>query len=151
MLKKAVKTAKCLLPLLTMLAIQSCGPTQEELRIGALAHFRRGNQLFENHQPKAAVTEYRKAIALDPNQERIHYNLGLAYYSLVLYNQAIDSYWKAIERNPDFAEAWYNLSLAFEKIRETEKAFMAYEKYQTLNQLKDKEPELPETPENETK
>ncbi len=64
--------------------------------------------------------------------------MGLAYYRLILYQQAADSYWKAINKKPDFAEAWYNLSLVFNKLGEAEKAFMAYEKYLKLSQAKGK-------------
>lgn len=101
-------------------------------------HFQRGNRYYQNDQPKAAISEYKQAISLDPDQERFYYNMGLAYYRLILYQQAADSYWKAINKKPDFAEAWYNLSLVFNKLGEAEKAFMAYEKYLKLSQAKGK-------------
>ena len=113
--------------------IQSCGASNEELKISALEHFNRGNKYYKNDNLKAAVDEYKRAIALYPGQENFHYNLGLVYYSLVLYENAIDSYWEAIKLKPDFAEAWYNLALAFNKVDETEKAFMALDKYKKLN------------------
>ena len=112
-----------------LLFTYSCSSSNEDLTVGALDHFKRGNQLFQNDQPKAAIAEYKLAISLDPEQERFYYNMGLAYYRLVLYKQAADSYWEAISKKPNFAEAWYNLSLTFNKLGESEKAFMAYEKY----------------------
>lgn len=133
--------SKKLIYLCLILIIQACGPAQEELKIGALKHFNRGNQHMANNQPKAAISEYSMAVELDPSQERIYYNMGLAYYRLVLFQQAIDSYWKAIKQKSDFGEAWYNLALAFDKIGETEKAFIAYEKYHKLNN-----PQIPEKP-----
>ena len=123
-----------ILLVLTGTVLLGCGPTQEELSIGALQHFNRGNEHLRNNNPKAAVQEYTMAITLDDKQESFYYNLGLAYHSLVLYERAIDSYWKAIKYRPDFAEAWYNLSLSFDKVGETEKAFMAYDKYIKLNE-----------------
>jgi len=130
---------------LLLLFIFSCSSSKDELRVGALDHFKRGNQYFQNDQPKAAISEYKLAISLDPEQERFYYNMGLAYYRLVLYEQAADAYWKAINKKPNFGEAWYNLSLAFNKLGESEKAFMAYEKYLKLsrasgNQDPDKKP-----------
>jgi tetratricopeptide (TPR) repeat protein len=119
--------------LITVLLAIACGPSQEELRIGALEHFNRGNQHINNQNPSAAIKEYRMAIALDDRQAVFYYNLGLAYYTLVLYDQAIEAYLNAIREQPDFAEAWYNLSLAYDKTENSEKAFMAYEKYQTLS------------------
>ncbi len=133
--------AKMLLFILFLFAFAvSCSSTQDDIKVGALDHFRRGNAYFNANRPKAAAKEYKIAIALDSSREQFYYNLGLAYYSLVLFKQAIDAYWKAIELKPDFADAWYNLSLAFEKINETDKAFMAYQKYQKLNLSKEKKP-----------
>lgn len=125
--------------ILTILA--ACGTKQEEIRVSALDHFRRGNAYFQQRQLQSAAEEYRLAIAQDPHQERFHYNLGLVYYSLVLYDLAIDHYEKAIEINPLFSEAWYNMALALEKLNRTEKAYIAFQKYQQLNNEQLSEPE----------
>jgi tetratricopeptide (TPR) repeat protein len=129
-----------------LLMCVSCGPGQEELKISALDHFNRGNAYYRQSRMLAAADEYKKAIAMDPEQERFYYNLGLVYYSLVLYNKAIEAYWKAIEQNPQFPEVWYNLALAFEKVDKTDDAFMAYEKYQRLNTAQKKQRPKPITP-----
>ena len=126
--------------------LTACGPSQEELKISALDHFNRGNTHFKQQRMLEAAEEYKKAIALDSEQERFYYNLGLVYYSLVLYEKAIGEYWKAIEHNPKFPEAWYNLALAFEKVDKTEDAFMAYEKYQSLSKEAKEEQKEKEKP-----
>ncbi|NQU63391.1 MAG: tetratricopeptide repeat protein [SAR324 cluster bacterium] len=128
------------------LVTHSCGPSQEELTIGALKHFYRGNQLFSQNNPKSAIDEYKMAITLDDQQSAFYYNLGLAYYRLVLYELAIDAYYTAIKQKPDLVDAWYNLALAFDKIGETEKAFQAYEKYQKLNRVRDQIDPKPDQP-----
>ena len=133
---KRLATVTLLLLLVSGILIQGCGPSQEELRIGALEHFKRGNSLFTSNDPSGAISEYRMAIALDDSQAVFHFNMGLAYYRLVLYEQSIDAYQTAVRLNPNFGEAWYNLSLALDKIGETDKAFMAYERYQTISKLK---------------
>ncbi len=122
-----------LLPFLSCL-VAGCGSNGDKIQISALDHFRRGNIFFKENRLQKAAEEYKLAIALDPEQERFHYNLGLVYYSLVLYDNAIKQYWRAIEINPEFSEVWYNLALALEKTDDTEKAVMAYQKYQQLNQ-----------------
>jgi len=139
--------------LLVVLLLVSCGPSQEEIRIGALQHFNRGNRHFKENNLKAAIAEYQLAIAGDETRAEYHYNLGLAYYALVLYERAIEAYSAAIRHQPDFSEAWYNLSLALDKIGETEQAFMAYEKYRLLNRqlpestaTEGKQPSTPEKP-----
>jgi len=136
-----------IITLLLLIFISSgCGPSQKELTIGALQHFRKGNQHFSNDNPKSAITEYRMAIALDDQQAAFYFNLGLAYYRLVLYDQSIEAYRTAIKKSPDLVEAWYNLSLALDKIGESDQAFLAYGRYQKLNQIqtiRKKEPTRP--------
>jgi len=112
---------------------QSCGPTLEEIKISALDHFKRGNDFQQSYNYKAAIQEYKTAIALDSEQSYFFYNLALAYETLMLHDKALETYRMAIELQPDFAEAWYNLSLILYKKNDTENAFVAYEKYLKLN------------------
>lgn len=121
------------LSLVLVLVFAACGSKQDEIKLSALDHFKRGNTYFDQSRLRSAADEYKMAIAQDPHQERFYYNLGLVYYSLVLYDLAIKEYEKAIVINPAFSEAWYNLALALEKTNDTEKAFTAYQKYQVLN------------------
>ncbi|MDX2470354.1 MAG: tetratricopeptide repeat protein [SAR324 cluster bacterium] len=119
----------CLIALLLLSACTSA----EEIRIGSLQHFKRGNDLQERSHFKEAITEYQLAINYDDEQEVFHYNKGLCYFNLVLYQQSIDSYNRAIEINPEFPEAYYNLSLALNKMDRPDEAYIAYERYQKLN------------------
>ncbi|MCG8334575.1 MAG: tetratricopeptide repeat protein [Proteobacteria bacterium] len=135
--QNTLKSACFLLVLLCL--ISSCGSHEDKIQISAMDHFHRGNKFFKENRLQRAAEEYKLAIAQDPEQERFHYNLGLVYYSLVLYDKAIKQYWRAIEINPGFSEVWYNLALALEKTDETEKAVMAYQKYQKLNQQEKQE------------
>ncbi len=136
---KGFLVIKCWIFLLIILFFSGCGSHEDKIKISALDHFNRGNSLYKENRLQKAADEYKLAIAQDPEQEHFHYNLGLVYYSLVLYDKAIKEYWQAIEINPEFSEVWYNLALALEKIDETEKAVMAYQKYQTLNQIEKRE------------
>jgi len=117
-----------LLPLLLLFACTSA----EELHLGALQHFTRGNELMHAKLYQQAIKEYDMAIALEDQQEAFFYNKGLCYYELVLYERAADNFRMALDLNADFGEAWYNLSLALNKLDQPEEAYMAYEKYQNL-------------------
>lgn len=131
-----------LLVLIFLVALLAGCASQEELRLGAMQHFNRGNDHFAALRYKAAAEEYQKAIALVDEQPAFHFNLGLAYYHLVLYKRAEEAYREAIELDPRFGEAWYNLSLVLDKQDRTDEAFVAYDKYQKLNATKKKaEPE----------
>jgi tetratricopeptide (TPR) repeat protein len=74
-----------------------------------------------------AVEEYSKAIAINPNNENLYYDRGVAYLrkmrmsannnSISDYyeaaNNAISDYSKAIDINPEFVHAYYNRSSAY--------------------------------------
>lgn len=113
-----------------IVALSGCSKSDEEVKIGAVEHFHRGNEYQENRQYRLAVEAYKMAIAEDSEQEFFYYNLGLSYYNLRLYELSVASYRKAIALRPDFPEAWYNMALALDKINKVEEAFIAYEKYQ---------------------
>ena len=62
-----------------------------------------------------AISEYRKAIALNPNSPIIHNRLGVAYSELKQYDAALDAYQKALELSPLTAEPHYNMGLVYLK------------------------------------
>ena len=71
--------------------------------------------LGDAHQGKGqfdeAVQDYRKALALEPNNSRVHYGMGKIYFNeKQLYHEAVAEYQKAIALEPGFLEA--HLSLA---------------------------------------
>ena len=54
-----------------------------------------------------AISEYRQAIALNPNSPIIHNRLGVAYSELKQYDAALDAYQKALVLSPMTAEPHY--------------------------------------------
>jgi len=81
------------------------------------------------------VLEYQKSISIfqriidiDPENYRAHYNLGIAYYNLNLFEEALNSYKMAILINPDYKHSYYNIGLLHEATENFEKAVKAYEK-----------------------
>jgi len=137
---------KTIVLLSLLLWVGACS-SQKELKIGALAHFNRGNQAFEALDYKRAIDEYNQSIALFDQQPSFYYNLGLCYYHLVLFESAESAYRRALELNPTMAEAWYNLALVLDKQDKSDEAFMAYDRYQKLSAVRNK-PKLaaPEKP-----
>lgn len=149
-LKPGIVYAVCVLILsLLLTGLSGCGPSQEELRLSAIDHFKRGNEFFSQNDLNSAAEEYKRAIAQDSERAEFYFNLGIVYYSMFLYEKAIGEYRRAIELDPGFADAWYNLALALEKTDDTERAFMAYEKYKALraeNRKREKELKEQEKP-----
>ena len=62
-----------------------------------------------------AISEYKKAIALDPNSPIIYNRLGIAYSELKQYDAALDAYQTALALFPMAAEPHYNIGLVYLK------------------------------------
>ncbi|MCK4788916.1 MAG: tetratricopeptide repeat protein [Desulfobacteraceae bacterium] len=55
-----------------------------------------------------AISDYTKAIEMNPHEAKLYYNRGVAYYGKRWFDQAISDYGKAIEIDPDCASAYNN-------------------------------------------
>jgi len=79
----------------------------------AETYFNRGNDYLNSGNYSWAISDYNKAIELDPKFAEAYYNRGLAYDYLGDSSRAISDYNKAIELNPKDADAYYNRGLAY--------------------------------------
>lgn len=76
-----------------------------------LSYFNRETQ----DDDERAISDYTKAIELDPNDAYPYHHRGLAYYRKGDYSQAISDHAKGIELDPNNASAYYNRGLAYYK------------------------------------
>jgi tetratricopeptide (TPR) repeat protein len=60
-----------------------------------------------------ALSEFKQAIALDPDYARAHYNLATVYAEKERWDEAIREYTRAIELKPDYADTHNNLAVAY--------------------------------------
>jgi Flp pilus assembly protein TadD len=90
------------------------------------AHNLVGNIISDQHKDEEAITEYRKAIELDPHYAAPHNNLGNALRDQGKTEEAIAEYRKAIELDPRFAMPHYNLGIAFGDHHKTEEEIAEY-------------------------
>ena len=81
------------------------------------------------------VLEYQKSISifnriieLDPKNFKAHYNLGVAFFNLDRFEEALNSYKIAISIKPDYKHGYYNIGLLYEATENLEDAIKAYEK-----------------------
>jgi tetratricopeptide (TPR) repeat protein len=76
---------------------------------------------------EAAVDAYKKAIQIDPKNERAHYQLGIAYDYLYRYEESVKEYNEALKLDPDYEEARYYLALAYAALHNRPAALEQYE------------------------
>src|SRR5580658_4208836 len=75
--------------------------------------------------PSAAIEWISRAIAICPDVEAYHANLGAAMMSACRFDEAIDAHRRAIELNPDYVQAWHNLADALHKRGRNQEAIPA--------------------------
>ncbi len=103
------------------------------LRPAAESHNSVAIVLKAQGQYAAAVEQYRKALALKPNQPEVMSNLGNALKESGSTEEAIACYQDAIALNPNYAEAHNNLGISY---KDQGKLDEAIQSYQTALRLK---------------
>jgi tetratricopeptide (TPR) repeat protein len=64
-----------------------------------------GIELRKKGLLEEAMSNYLKAISIDPNDEVLYYNLGRVYYEKGNYDQAVEQLRSALAQKPGFKEA----------------------------------------------
>jgi protein O-GlcNAc transferase len=84
-------------------------------------------ELHEAEQYQAAEAKYRWFLQWEPENFQIAYNLGILYYTIECYQQALDTLLKALEIDDSQATLHYSLGLVWEKLENIERAAIAYQ------------------------
>ena len=84
-----------------------------------------GFSFLNDGQYNEALTEFQKAIALDPNYEKAHYGIGLVYFHRGRYINAINTFEQLIKGNSNYKEAHHGLGLTYFKSGDNSKAAAA--------------------------
>jgi len=69
-----------------------------------------GIELRKKKMFEEAISNYHKAISIDPNDEILYYNLGRAYFEQGDREKAVDQLKSALTKKPDFSDAQEFLS-----------------------------------------
>ena len=104
-------TAPAGFPDVTACRAEGHGPALQsgEGKYDADFYYTFGNNLQAQGKLDAAITSYRKALALRPDHADTHNNLGLALQSLGDLDSAVESYRQALSLRPDDGVSMYNL------------------------------------------
>lgn len=85
-----------------------------------------GNYFFHNGDAAMAEREFKKVLAVDPDNAPAHNNLGNAYLRQGRPEEAISSYKKAVKLDVNLGLAYSNWGYALEALGETKKAMKLY-------------------------
>jgi TonB family protein len=88
----------------------------------------RANANFVMGEYDTAITDYNKAIELNPKESSIYFSRGLAHFNKLSYTTAIADFDKVIELDPKEAMAYFKRGNALEKMGSFEKALTDYQK-----------------------
>ncbi|MBI3989359.1 MAG: tetratricopeptide repeat protein [candidate division NC10 bacterium] len=74
------------------------------------------------------IEQFKEILALDPNDEVVHYGLGEEYLRAGMFEEAVQEFETVIRLKPDYTAAYRELGKALEKGRRIEEAKEAYRK-----------------------
>ncbi|GAB4335493.1 MAG: hypothetical protein Kow0037_15440 [Calditrichia bacterium] len=81
----------------------------DDLEIIAENYVSDGVDFYQNKDYSAAVSRWKKAVKLIPNDAEVYNFIGLAYHKNSQLDSAIAAFKKAVELQPDYHQAWSNL------------------------------------------
>ena len=74
------------------------------------SHKQTGDRYLRAGEMNPAITEYKKALSLNPASSAAYFNLAIAYYKSRNFQTAASTVEKLIQLSPDDYEACYNLA-----------------------------------------
>jgi tetratricopeptide (TPR) repeat protein len=93
----------------------------------------RGNAYYNLGQYSQAISDYTRAIELNPEYAKAYCHRGVVYRKLGNLDQAISEYIKAIELNPKYAAAYNNRGNAYSDLGQYPKAICNFTRAIELN------------------
>jgi hypothetical protein len=79
-----------------------------------------------------AISDFNKALEIEPKSADVYNNRGIAYGSKGQYEKAISDFDKAIEINPGLSKAWFNRGLVYYYKKEYDKSWEDVNRAQAL-------------------
>ena len=91
-----------------------------------MAYHNLGAALLVENKIDEAISNFKMAIELKPDNPDVYFNLGIALFTLGKTEKAISHYKTTIKLKPDFSEAHYSLATALFFLKKTKEAIPHY-------------------------
>jgi len=112
-----------------LMAFASCATQNKETKEREANAYRRvGEAHMQQGNFAAAMVEFKKAEAKNPNDHLLYYDMGLVYSRLGKFDEAIASYKKALELSPNYGPAINSLGNAYAGKEDWDQAILYYNK-----------------------
>ena len=92
-----------------------------------------GQEYTDIEDYERAVECYKKAVEIDPKDDRVWYNLVFTYDKLKNYEKAIECCKKVVEINPNHYDAWHFMGLLYEELKNYKEQLKCYKKVIAIN------------------
>lgn len=95
-------------------------------------HYQLGNLRYDRGELEGAISEYRRAIEIEPGMALAYTGLGRVYCKEGLLEKAVKEHKKALELDPNLAVAYKNLGLCYDKQELFSQASKEFKKYREV-------------------
>jgi len=92
-----------------------------------------GDRHRDAGETRAAISSYRKALEIQPDDSDLHFALGRAYAFAGAGQQAIEEYRRTLELEPDRALPWVNMGIVHAARNRPQQAIEAYRTAMEIN------------------
>ena len=97
-----------------ILIIFTAGCAQAQMSsTNAHAYYKRGMVYYDKAHYYKAISEFTKAIQINPNHVMAYYSRGNVYTNLGRYDKAISDFTNVIQLDPNHAMAYYNRGITY--------------------------------------
>jgi|GEM_PF-887250 tetratricopeptide (TPR) repeat protein len=101
--------------------------------VSAEMYYKRGRILVSRKRYNEAISDFEKAVQINPDHEKAYIKLGLVYYGQGDFRKALFCFQKAIFINPSALEAYVNSGAVFFQMGNYEEALLYFKEALRIN------------------